>query len=189
MAFPGRFSQVVFKCSTTVIYKPTAASWTSSTRDTRVCKDCLSTTIRSKFSRDTNWISRDWIGFRHLAVNLEDAPATSTFYRTRCIWRVDEAANTSIPSTPPRIIAWCKAWNPPLSEENLLALPLKVPVAFPAFIITMTVKVARDRNITKIFSLCRASILPWNTLEILLAYPKGSLDLFHIPETVLEIML
>lgn len=52
MAVPGRFSWVVFKRSTTVIYKPTAAAWASSTRDTRVCKDCLSTTTRSRFSGD-----------------------------------------------------------------------------------------------------------------------------------------
>lgn len=58
------------------------------------------------------WISRDWIGFRHLAVT---PGGCSTFHRTRCIWRVDEVANTSIPSQPPSIIAWYKAWNPSLN--------------------------------------------------------------------------
>lgn len=43
-------------------------------------------------------------------------------------------------------------------------------MAFPAFSITMTVKVARDRNITKIFSLCIVSILPCNKSEVLFGY-------------------
>lgn len=52
MADPGRFSQAVFKHSTTAVYKPTTAAWTSSTRDTKMCKDSLSITTRSRPSGD-----------------------------------------------------------------------------------------------------------------------------------------
>lgn len=73
-----------------------------------------------------------------------------------------------------------------MTTKQLLALPLNNPVAFPAFSITMTVKVATDKSITKIFSLYIESILSCNRLEILFVYPNLCLGLFHIPETVLE---
>lgn len=52
-----------------------------------------------------------------------------------------------------------------LNKKHLIALPLKRPVAFPAFSITMAVKVARDSNITKIFSLGMESIFPWKRIR------------------------
>lgn len=73
-----------------------------------------------------------------------------------------------------------------LNNDYLLALPLNNPVAFPAFSITMTVKVAWDKSITKIFSLYIESILSCNRLEILFVYSNVCLGLFHIPETILE---
>lgn len=188
MSISDRFSWVAFKPSTTALYKPTAAAWTASTSDTRAMYAKIAFHLPldpgSPGTRPFTWISRDWIGLRH----LEDAPATSAFHRSRCIWRSNEVTELSHLKTP-YIIKWYNAQNPLLSKDNFHVLPLSIPLAFPAFSITMTVNVARDRNTTKIFSLCIASILPCNKLEILFGYPNICLSLFHMQEVVLEITL
>lgn len=119
--------------------------------------------------------------------NLEGASATSIFQRSRCVWGNSEVTNRSAPPNAPCMVKSYNARKPPLNTASLFALPLNIPVAFAAFSITMTVKAARDRNITKIFSLCITPILTCNKLEKTFGYLNMCLGSFHVPETASEI--